>query len=256
VIAVGLIVIFTSTINFIAETYYNKALNLATNSKFDEAYDNLVYAVNINSQRDYYHKEIASVGLSKLDNIIQTAKKDETTLTDEQKNQLVTTQQYLLTLINSEINKAILLNPNNYENWQRAALIYKKLTELSEGKQFGGDTLKAIEESINRNPTNPDNYLLLGYIYQFNSDDKLKAFAENAYLKAYDLQPTYALSIIQLGSYFEFVGKYPDALQLYTISKENVYSTDSAVNKFLNEKIEEMKKKIAEAPSTTPTPVK
>ena len=231
-------------------------MELTANSKFDESYDNLVYAVNINGQRDYYHKEIASVALSKLDSVVQTAKKDEANLNDQQKSQLVTTQQYLLTLINSEINKAILLNPNNYENWQRAALIYKKLTELSGGTQFGGDTLKAIEESINRNPTNPDNYLLLGYIYQFNSDTTLKTYAQDAYLKAYNLQPTYALSIIQLGSYFEYIGRYSDALQLYSVSRANVYVNDSAVNTFLTEKIAEINTKISEAPILTPSPIK
>jgi len=257
VILVSLVIIFTTTANFIAETYYSKALKLSNETKYDEAYDNLVYAVNINNQRDYYHKEIASVALSKLTNIIDNTKKDEGKLTDTEKNQLLTTQQYLLTLINSEINKSILLNPENHENWQRAALIYKKLTELAEGKQFGGDTLKAIEESINRNPTNPDNFLLLGYLYQYNSDTALQSYAENAYLKAYDLQPSYALSIIQLGSYFEYVEKYSDAMQLYTISKENVYSTESSINKYLTDKIEEMKKLIAEkggTPTVSPTP--
>ena len=255
-ILVSLVVIIATTVNYASEIFYSRAMELTANSKFDESYDNLVYAVNINGQRDYYHKEIASVALSKLDSVVQNAKKDEANLNDQQKSQLVTTQQYLLTLINSEINKAILLNPNNYENWQRAALIYKKLTELSGGTQFGGDTLKAIEESINRNPTNPDNYLLLGYIYQFNSDTTLKTYAQDAYLKAYNLQPTYALSIIQLGSYFEYIGRYSDALQLYSVSRANVYVNASAVNTFLTEKIAEINTKISETPILTPSPIK
>ena len=251
---IALITIFSASLNYMAEKYYHDASVLANNSKFDDSYDNLVYSVNINGQRDYYHREISSIALSKLDSIIQDAKIKQSTYTTQQQADLVTTQQYLLTLINSEINKAILLNPNNYENWQRAALIYKKLTELSEGKQFGGDTLKAIEESINKNPNNPDNYLLLGYIYQYNTDNSLKDLAENAYLKAYDLQPSYALSIIQLGSYFEYEGKYANALQLYTISKENVYNIDSAVNKYLVSKISELQTKTGGSKNNTPTP--
>lgn len=251
-IFLGLIVIFITISNFIAEKYYQDAVSLSANSMFDEAYDKLVTAVGINDKRDYYHREIASVALSKLDITIQNVTKDQQNLTTDQKDNLVISQQYLLNLINTEINKAIALNPNNYENWQRAALIYKKLTELSGGTQFGGDTLKAIEESININPTNPDNYLLLGYIYQFNSDDKLKTYAESAYLKAYSLQPTYALSIVQLGSYFESSSRYTEALQLYTIAKTNVYTSDSAVNIYLTGKITEMEKKISEIPTPTP----
>ena len=252
IILISTVIIFTSTINYLAEVYYKKALILSTDNNYDEAYDNLVYAVKINNQRDYYHKEIASIALSKLITVVNSSKKDETTLTDDQKNQLATTQQYLLSLINSEINKAIVLNPENYENWQRAALIYKKLTELSGGKQFGGDTLKAIQEAIILNPTNPDNYLLLGYLYQYNSDESMKAYAENAYLKAYNLQPGYALSIIQLGSYLETEGKYSDALKLYTVSKENIFTTASEINKYLSDKIIEMKGKVAD--KITPTP--
>lgn len=240
---IALVVIFATTLNYMAETYYHKASVLAQASEFDGSYDNLVFAVNINGNRDYYHREIASIALSKLDGIIQDTKDKQNLLTTQQEADLITTQQYILTLINNEINKSIQLNPNSYENWQRAALIYKKLTELSEGKQFGGDTLKAIEESINKNPNNPDNYLLLGYIYQYNSDNSLRALAGNAYLKAYDLQPSYALSIIQLGSYLEYQGNFQDALQLYTISKENVYNSDSAVNKYLTSKIKELQER-------------
>jgi hypothetical protein len=246
IVAVSVFMIFITTKNFSAEVFFSKAIKLNEENLYDESYDSLINAVNINDQRDYYHKEIASVALSKLTNLIDTTKKENKTLTETETSQLLSTQQYLLTLINTEINKSIQLNPENYENWQRAALIYKKLTEVSEGKQFGGDALKAVEESINRNPTSPDNYLLLGYLYQYNSDPTLKGYAENAYLKAFELQPSYALSIIQLGSYFEYVNKYSDALQLYTISRNNFYYNESSINKFLNDKIIEIDNKIKE----------
>ena len=255
IVLIGSIATIYTLINYEAERNYKIALDLELSSKFDQAYDYLVYSVKSNDQRDYYHREISSIALLKLDDLIKTSKKDEQNLTDEQRSQLTTTQQYLLTLINSEINKAITINTNNYENWQRAALIYKNLTVLADGKQFGGDTLKAIEESINMNPTNPDNYLLLGYIYQFNSDEKLRSIAEEAYLKAYELQPSYDHTIIQLGGYYESIGNYSYALQLYTNSKDNFYFSDPAVVKYLSEKVEEMKVKISELPSNNPPQV-
>lgn len=245
-ITAALTMIFFVTINFNAETYYNNGLKLSANNDFDNSYDKFVAAVNLNSNRDYYHREIATVALNKLDAVILTAQLNVAKTTPEEAQQNQTIQDYLLTLINSEINKAILLNPENHENWQRAAVIYKKLTELSQGKQFGNETLQAIQKAISLNPNNPDNFLLLGYIYQYNADPQLKAIAEKAYLKAYDLQPSYALSIIQFGSYLEYIEKFDDAKKLYTVSLDKFYPTDSSVNTFLQQKIAAMNEKIKE----------
>lgn len=252
VAGIGITIVFLVTTNFIAETHYSSGLKLASANSYDEAYDKYVAAVSLNGNRDYYHREIASVALSKLDAIL-TPSATEEKKTEEEKQQQETAANYLLTLINAEVNKAIMLNPENHENWQRAAVIYKRLTELAQGKQFGNETLQAITQAISKNPTNPDNYLLLGYIYQFNSDETLRQEAEKAYLKAYDLQPSYALSIIQLGGYLEYVNKYNDALALYTVSKEKIFNTESAINKFLTERIEAMQQKINDTKNTTPT---
>lgn len=252
-IVIGALVLIVSvTTNYCAERYYSAGLKLASQNEYDKAYDNYYAAASLNPAHDYYHRDIASVALAKLDAIL-TASTDTSKLTAEEKSNQETVANYLLNLITAKVDQAIILNPENHENWQRAAVIYKRLTELSQGKQFGSQTLQAIAQAITRNPTNPDNYLILGYIYQFNSDETLRADAEKAYLKAYDLQPSYALSIIQLGGYLEDKEKYEDALALYSVSKEKIFTTESTINTFLSGRIDEMKKKIATKGTTTVT---
>jgi len=261
-ILAAMAVIFYVTINFKAESYYNSGQQLVTDNNYDAAYDNFVAAVNLNNGRDYYHREIASVALNKLGVIVQAAQNVSNKTTTDQLQQNANTEQYLLSLINDEINKTLALDPEDHENWQQAALIYKGLTELAQGQQFGSEMLQAVQKAISLNPNNPDNFLMLGYIYQYNSDAKLKALAEQAYLKAYDLQPSYVYSIIQLGSYLESVPKYQDALNLYTVSLEQFFATDSSMNKFLKSRISLMNQLISAKvqtdntviPLITPTP--
>ncbi len=238
--------LFFSTINYKAETTYSESLKLASQGNQDLAYDKLIQSINLNGQRDYYHKEVSTVALNKLENVINSTQNSLTTLSDEEKQKLSVTQQYLETLINSEINKAIILNSENADNWQRASVIYKRLTELSKGQKYGSETLQSIQQAISKNPNNPDNYLLLGFIYQYNSDEKLRDLAEQAYTKAYTLQPSYALSIIQLGQYLENTKQYDLALSLYKVSKEQIYKDESEFNKFLTERITSTQKSIEE----------
>ncbi len=237
----SVILIFSITVNFFSEKYYSESLKLVSEKNYDAAYDKLVASVNINSSRDYYHQKISSVALSKLEVISQTG--TDNTISDIQKQKDLSAQNYLLKLINVEIEQSIKLNPENHENFQNAAVIYKRLTELTQGKQYGNEALRAIEKSIAKNPNNPDNYLLLGYIWQFNADKNLKSEAEKAYLEAYRLQPSYALTIIQLGGYLEYVEKYTEALKLYQISLDDIYFEESKFNQYLKEKIVELKGK-------------
>ena len=236
--------LFFTTVNHRAEVFFSESLKLASDGNYDSAYDKLIQAINLNNQRDYYHKEVSTVGLSKLEALITTTQNSTTTLTDEDKQKLAVTQQYLETLINSEINKSIVLNSDSSDNWQRASVIYKRLTELSKGQKYGSETLQSIQQAISKNPNNPDNYLLLGFIYQYNSDEKLRDLAEEAYTKAYTLQPSYALSIIQLGQYLESTKQYDLALSLYKVSKEQIYKDESEFNKFLSERINATQKAI------------
>jgi hypothetical protein len=233
-------IIYFLTINYFAETKYSQALKTNDLNNYDLAYDQMVNAINLNSNRDYYHREIASIALNKLDTIWEAPNVNNEEILPS--NQSEVSKQYLQTLISSEINKSIILDPENHENWQRAAIIYKKLTELYQGKQYGGEALQAVQMAIQKNPTSPDNYLLLGYLYQYNADPEITKLAEQAYTKAYKLQPGYFLSIVQLGQYLENQKKYELALALYTVSRDEIYYNESDFNSYLNQRIEAMRK--------------
>lgn len=236
---IAVTIVYFTTVNYLAETKYSQALKENSNGNNDTAYDLMVNSINLNPNRDYYHREIASIALNKLDNIWSNtlSNQDDT----EARMQSEVTKQYLQTLINSEINKAIIIDPENHENWQRAAIIYKKLTELYQGKQFGGEALQAVQKAIEKNPTSPDNYLLLAYLYQYNADPEIAKLAEQAYTKAYKLQPGYFLSIVQLGQYLETQREYELALALYTVSRDEIYYNESDFNSYLNQRIEAMR---------------
>lgn len=231
--------LYFTAVNFIAETKYSQSLKESDKDNYDLSYDLMVSAINLNSNRDYYHREVASIALNKLNSIWLSPISDQEN--PEAILQSDTSKQYLQTLINSEINKAIIIDPENHENWQRAAVIYKKMTELYQGKQFGGEALQAILKAIEKNPTSPDNYLLLAYLYQYNADPEIASLAEQAYTKAYKLQPGYFLSIVQLGQYLENQREYELALALYTVSRDEIYFNESDFNSYLNKRIEAMR---------------
>jgi len=232
-------ILYFTTINYLAEMNYSQALKESAAANHDQAYDLIVNSINLNPNRDYYHREIASIALNKLDSIWSNTAIDQEN--SEATIQLEVTKQYLQTLINSEINKAIIIDPENHENWQRAAVIYKKLTELYQGKQFGGEALQAVQKAIEKNPTSPDNYLLLAYLYQYNADPEIAKLAEQAYTKAYKLQPGYFLSIVQLGQYLENQREFELALALYTVSRDEIYYNESDFNAYLNQRIESIR---------------
>lgn len=241
IIISSLILITLTTINIFAESFYNDGLNLSVDGKYDDAYDKMLAATKLNPNRDYYQSSIATVALTKLDSLFLVDSTEELSIPERDEREL--TANYLLNLITDRIEKAISINIENYENWQQSAVIYKRLTEIAQGTKFGTETLQSISKAISLAPNNPDNYLILGYLYQYNSDEAKQLEAERIYLKAYDLQPSYRQTIIQLGDYWESKSKYDDALNLYLVSKEKFYSEQSTMNSYLLQKINALNSK-------------
>lgn len=221
--------------NYIAEIRYTDSVHETSQTSFEQAYNDLTLALELNNSRDYYHRKLAEISLTKLEQILLLEKLEDVS---------IPMQESLLTLINSELDLSVKLNPKDHENWQTAAMVYKRLSELSDGTQFGTEAIYSISKAIELNPNNPDNYLMLGYLYEYSSETKLRELAENAYTKAYELQPAYSLSIVKLGEYLESVKKYELALSLYTISLQEIYKTDSEFNDFLEEKVMETKNEL------------
>ncbi|MDD3648384.1 MAG: hypothetical protein PHS44_07875 [Candidatus Dojkabacteria bacterium] len=220
--------------NFAAEIQYKKSLVAAGFGAFEEANENIVGAINKNDKKDYYHRQLANLGILVLRDNAKNLKNDENASVIMSNNEKV---------INDELQKAILLNPVDSVNWETAATIYKQLIDLSGGKLYGAETLQAVSEAVARNPYNPDNYIILGYIYQFNEDEELQKQAEQIFFRAYSLQPSYPLGIFALGNYLEFVENYDDALTLYENSISQYYQEQSDVNKLLRDRIDAVKAK-------------
>lgn len=235
ILIICLVIIYMTLKNYIAEIRYTDSVHETSQTSFEQAYNDLTLALELNNSRDYYHRKLAEISLTKLEQILLLEKLEDVS---------IPMQESLLTLINSELDLSVKLNPKDHENWQTAAMVYKRLSELSDGTQFGTEAIYSISKAIELNPNNPDNYLMLGYLYEYSSETKLRELAENAYTKAYELQPAYSLSIVKLGEYLESVKKYELALSLYTISLQEIYKTDSEFNDFLEEKVMETKNEL------------
>jgi len=242
VIIIGLST-FITVKNYIAELQYKKSLVAISWGELGNANDFVIKSINKNDKRDYYHRQLAYVALQALND---TLDQDSSQEQDQQRIQAY--QNYLISLINEETNNAISLNKWDAVNWEVSAVIYKQLVEITNGKMYGDETLYASSKAIELNPYNPDNYIILGYIYQFNTNEELSSQAERVFKQAYSLQPSYVLSIFSLGNYLEFSGKYDEAVNLYTISINNYYPYESDVNSLLEErKLGAISKKEGEA---------
>lgn len=229
--------------NYRSELLYRKAVIAGAFEDYAQADAAITKALQLTPNKDYFYRNIAALGLNALRNeaAAATQYKDENPDAElPQESQAY--QQYLLEdVVVASVNTALELNPYDATNWENAALIFRQLVELTNGEQFGGDTLQAAQQAIALNPYNPDNYLLLGYVYQYNQDEQLKQQAEQVLLRAYELQPSYPLSIFALGNYLVSNNNPEAALQLYQSSIEQYYTDESEVNTLLMERIEAIK---------------
>ena len=248
----ALITMFIITKNYLAEIQYKKSLVAANFGDLNNANDFAVQAINNNDQRDYYHRQLATVGLMFLRKITAEPAPAQGSQEETTRNQ---NTNYFLNLTTQELNRAIALNPNNFENLQLATLIYKQLVDLSQGKLFGDQALQSVAAAVKLNPTNPDNYLLLGFLYQFNENEELQKQAEQYYIRAYNLQPGYPISIFTLGNYLESLGKKNDAMTVYQNSLQLFYQQEGTqINSLLKQKISELEGKVETTTTTTPVP--
>lgn len=238
----AVVIIVTTTINIYAEKHFSDGIKASINNQYNLAYDKILAASILNPNRDYYQSSKATIALTKLDELFANQLIDEQ-LTETERQEKELAANYLLNLITTSLDAAVKTNPENYENWQQSAVIFKRLTEISQGTRFGNETLVSISNALELNKNNPDNYLILAFIYQFNADEAKRSEAEQVYLKAYDLQPSYRQTIIQFGDYLEARNKKEDAQNLYQISLEKFYSQSSTFNSYLIQKLELLKAK-------------
>lgn len=222
--------------SFHSEVNYKSSLKALESGKLGKANDNIILAIKKFGNRDYYHRQFASVGFLTFKEFVETEN-------DEENDAYENYQSYLINLIERELEKAIELNDLNVKNWESTAAIYKQLTEYTGGKMYGTHTLTAASKAVELNPYNPDNYLILGFVYQHNSDEKLQKQAEGVYVQALRLRPDYLLTILTFGNYLESNERFDEAVLLYQTSINNYYSEESEVRGVLEKRIELVEEK-------------
>jgi len=238
VVFVSFLIVFSYFVgkNYIAEVQYKKSLVGSAFNDFPVANDNAVKAIRKFDKRDHYHRQLASVAL-------QALKQSLAKTQDEEDTSQQAYQSYLINLIREEVNTALRLNRLDPSNWETASVIFKELVDLSGGQLYGNETLYASSQAIALNPFNPDNYIVLGYIYQFNSNDELQQQAERIFVQAYSLKPGYPLTIFALGNYLEYVEKYDEAIQLYQTSLNSYFTGESQIRELILERLDQIEEK-------------
>jgi hypothetical protein len=213
--------------NYLSEVAYKKSVDSLIVEDYKNANDFIVEAIRKNKNRDYYHIQATKVALALLKQSSESEQNEDTDAL----------QLYYVKVINREIEEAISINEVNYNNWEVASVVYKQLIDLTQGKLYGDQTLTSATKAVELNPFNPNNYITLGYVMKYNTNEELQVKAEEVFIQAYRLNPRYPLSIFALGSYWEFVEKYDDAKQLYETSLNTHFINDTEMADLLRDRI-------------------
>jgi len=124
-----------------------------------------------------------------------------------------TVQQNITTLIQQSINaarQAATVAPQTNLNWQNLSSVYRGL--IGFGQNAESFAVVTAQQSINLDPSNPQEYIILGGIYyQLQQWDN----AMNQFMTAVNLKPDYANSYYNLGHVLEQKGDSQNALVQY-----------------------------------------
>ena len=124
-----------------------------------------------------------------------------------------TIQQNITTLMQQSINAArtaVTVAPQTYLNWQNLSTIYRGL--IGFGQNAESFAITTAQQSINLDPNNPQEYIILGGIYyQLQQWDN----AQSQFQLAIALKPDYANSHYNLGHTLEQKGDSQNALIQY-----------------------------------------
>jgi len=124
-----------------------------------------------------------------------------------------TVQQNITTLIQQSINaarQAATVAPQTNLNWQNLSSVYRGL--IGFGQNAESFAIVSAQQSINLDPSNPQEYIILGGIYyQLQQWDN----AMSQFMTAINLKPDYANSHYNLGHVLEQKGDTQNALAQY-----------------------------------------
>lgn len=154
--------------NYISNVYLGKALR--TND-IDSSIDLLVKSANANSQDDRIYNILSQRIIAKLANDLQAGpKKDESR---EDYNGRI--QNLMASAVNIAL-RATDVNPADAQNWFNRGFVYQNLTALIAGADQAA--INMFNESLKRNPSDPQVYLNIGNVY-LTSADSIQRLIDN-----------------------------------------------------------------------------
>lgn len=220
IIIVGTIGYF-STRYVLADMAFQKSLVAANNNNGALTYQKQVEAITMFPYRDVFYRVFSQTNIA-IGNSLLTLNTQKGAKPSEQvQNQILNLIQQAITVGRS----ATTIAPANAINWQNLASVYRSIVGL--GQNADQFTIASMQQAINLDPANPQEYLTLGgFYYQLGQWDN----AIRQFQVVINLKPDYPNAYYNLGHALEQKGDLQNALAAYqnvkTLVANNKGNTD------------------------------
>lgn len=226
----------------LADYYHRLALNNASTRGVD-TYNYLVKAETLNPRVDLYRIDLAQTNFALANAIAAQKGPSESSpggsLTDQDKQNI----QKLLSQSIDEARVAVALSPQNPQNWEILASIYRQISGVAQNAL--AFSLDAYGKAIQRDPLNPLLRLSVGGVYYSvrNYDLAIRFFTDAVNLKPDFANGYYNLSVA-LRDKGDLQGAQAAAEQTVKILQENTNNPDY---KLASDYLSDLKARIATA---------
>lgn len=194
--------------NYVSDIFLRQSLEAAAGNRGLDTYNLQVRAAQTAPWRDTVRLSLSQTNLALAD-----ALAGQPNLSDQQKQTVVQLiQQAIL-----EARNAVALSPNNSNNWQNLALIYRNLINFAQGANEWAITSQ--NQAINLNPANPRLRLDMGGIFYAQNDWNSAAQQFSA---AIALKPDFANAHYNLAQAFKQLNYKDQAFQQLQLTDQLV----------------------------------
>lgn len=211
-IVLFLFLVFFQGQKYLAEYNYLKGVLSLRSGDIDKTIEYLNKAATLNTFEDLYRRELAYVYLRKSEAISKNSE-----ISNEEKIELINSA---LANGRSALDRAILFNPNNVDNWNMRGYFYRSLIGVQGAEN---EALISYQKSSELEPISPIPYGEMGRIYilmaQFlrnkNQEDLAKEnlnLAQKQLEKALELKPDYAIAHYLMAVVLDQLGNLDQAI--------------------------------------------
>lgn len=234
------ILMVTGIIGFFASRYvyadmlFNQSSLAANNNNGVLTYQKQVEAINTYPYKDSYYRIFSQTNFAIANSLVALN-------SGKSSSPSAQTQNTILNLIQQSITtakEATTLSPLNPVNWQNLGSVYRGL--IGFGQNADSFAAQSMQQAINLDPTNPQEYIALGGLYyQLQQYDN----AIRIFQTAVNLKPDYANAYYNLGHSYEAKGDFTNALTNYEAVK-TLTQSDSTNQQKISLEITAVQKKI------------